>query len=532
VIEIREANDSDVTQIREIFLATYGSHYAYPQYYDLAQLKKMVYADDTLLLVAQDTDDGRLLGTASVLLDVGAFSDLVGEFGRLAVHPDARRRGVGERLMRGRLERVEERLHVGLIEARVTHPYSQKIALRNGFHPVGFLPMKLMLAGRESVGLLAQYFDGALAMRKNHPRVIPEVYPLSEMALSRCGVPADAVVDEGSAPYAHDDAFQLDELTTEGYATLLRFERGRVRRREIFGPLRLHYGLFKLKVRHSNYLLARDEGQVVGAVGFNVDEVEKAARIFELVSVGDEPIRFLLDHAVRKCREAWGMEYVEVDVSADAPRMQRTLLELGFVPAAYVPAAVFHEVERIDAVRMVRLLVPYAPGELALLPEVERLAASVMRSFERNEVLPRITKGLTRSTLFAGLNDEQVRQLAAACVIESFADGARLITEQGTDQRTYVILAGTVRVTVGEPSREVGRVGPGECLGEMSLLGAGRHSATAIADGHVEAAALSHSELNELIRRRPDIGVVVFSNLASGLGEKLRRSDRELGGRS
>ena len=51
-------------------------------------LKKMVFDDDTLLLVAEDTESKRVLGTASIIFDIGAYGDLVGEFGRLVVHPD------------------------------------------------------------------------------------------------------------------------------------------------------------------------------------------------------------------------------------------------------------------------------------------------------------------------------------------------------------------------------------------------------------------------------------------------------------
>src|SRR5262249_48895512 len=141
---------------------------------------------------------------------------------------------------------------------------------------------------------------------------------------------------------------------------LLRIERGRVRNREIFGPLRLHYGFFKLQARRSTYLLAREEGRIAGAVGFTADGVEGVARIFELITLHDHVIRFLLGEVERLCREKLGIGYAEVDVSAYAPRLQRTLLELGFLPAAYVPALVFHEVERLDVVKMVRLDSP--PG--------------------------------------------------------------------------------------------------------------------------------------------------------------------------
>jgi hypothetical protein len=56
--------------------------------------------------------------------------------------------------------------------------------------------------------------------------------------MEHCGLPCDAIVDEESAPYPPADGFDLQELTTEGYSALLRMERGRVRRREIFGPPR------------------------------------------------------------------------------------------------------------------------------------------------------------------------------------------------------------------------------------------------------------------------------------------------------
>jgi hypothetical protein len=42
--------------------------------------------------------------------------------------------------------------------------------------------------------------------------------------------------------------------------------------------------------------------------------------------------------------------------------------------------------------------------------------------------------------------------------------------------------------------------------------------------GHVEAAELLQHDLAYLIRRRPDSGVIIYRNLAVGLGDKLLRS--------
>jgi GNAT superfamily N-acetyltransferase len=524
MITIREASGKDVSAIRDIFQACYGTDYLDPKFSEEQLLTRLVYSDDALVLVAEDTDTGRVVGTASVLLEVGAYSDLVGEFGRLAVCPDVRHQGVGKLLMSERLRRVRGRLQVGLCEVRVAHPYSLRIAGSQGFAAVGFLPLKWLVGQRESLALHVQYFGDTLALRHNHPRVIPEVYPLAHMALENCGVRADAIVDEESPPYPPAADFEVQELTTEGYATLLRIERGRVRHREIFGPLRLHYGIFKIEARRSRYLIAREEGRIAGAVGFTVDPVEKVVRVFELIALHDHVIRFLLSHLERLCGAEWGISYVEVDVSAYAPRMQRTLLELNFLAAAYVPALVFHEVERLDVVKMVRLLVPPDVCTEALTTPVRALADVVLRPFRSRSVLPRIAHAVQGLPLFAGLSAEQVNRLAGVCTVSTFAPGAVIFREGEASAEMYVILQGEVAIGVAAGAVPVGTVREGECLGEISLFTGAPRSATATALTRVETAVLGHRDLAELVRLRPDIGLQTYRNLAVGMGEKLKRS--------
>jgi GNAT superfamily N-acetyltransferase len=526
MILVREARGPDVPAIREIFLACYGPDYPYAQYYDEQALTRLVYSDDNVLLVAEEVETGRVVGTASVLLEVGAYADLVGEFGRLTVHPDARRHGVGKLLMAERLRRVQDRLQVGLVEARVAHPHSIHIAEANRFALVGYLPLKLLLRQRESLALLVHYFGNALDLRHNHPRVIPEVAVLAQLALERCGLPPTVIVDEGSPSYPPAGPFEVQDLTTEGYSTLLRIERGRVHRREIFGPLRLHYGFFKLQAHSSRYLIAREDGRVAGAVGFMLDPVEKVGRIFELISLHDEVIRFLLAEVERYCRETGGMEYVEADVSAQAPRMQRTLLELAFLPVAYVPALVFHEVERLDAVKMARLLVPPDDPPAELPPHVRALADVVLRPFRSRAVLPRIARAVQELPLFRGLSDEQVHRLAGVCRVAAFTAGDVIFREGQAGEEMHVVLQGEIAIATAASAGLVGKVGRGECLGEMSLLTSAPHSATATALTAVESAVLGHRELAELIRLRPDVGLHLYRNLAVGMGEKLQRSGR------
>ena len=90
------------------------------------------------------------------------------------------------------------------------------------------------------------------------------------------------------------------------------------------------------------------------------------------------------------------------------------------------------------------------------------------------------------------------------------------------------MLRGEVAITVEGSAAAVGVVRGGECLGEMSLLAAAAHSATATARTDVETAVLAHQDLAELIRLRPDIGLHIYRNLAVGMGQKLKRLDVSL----
>ena len=65
MIKIREARETDALHIGEIFLATYGTEYASPVYYDELGLKKLIFSEDTVMLVAEDEDSGRVVGTAT-----------------------------------------------------------------------------------------------------------------------------------------------------------------------------------------------------------------------------------------------------------------------------------------------------------------------------------------------------------------------------------------------------------------------------------------------------------------------------------
>jgi len=177
---------------------------------------------------------------------------------------------------------------------------------------------------------------------------------------------------------------------------------------------------------------------------------------------------------------------------------------------------------------MARLAEPPDISNVELHGTSKSVAEIVIRQFREHEVAPRLAKAIPASAVFKGLSEEQTRQLGSVCKLQTFSQGDRLVEQGGDSSQALLILSGKVSVSIDD--QEVGKVGTGESLGEVSLLRNLPHTATATALEPVEAAALGRIDMESLVRRRPDIGLILYRNLAAQLGEKLMRADRRMMG--
>src|SRR5262249_40491171 len=154
--------------------------------------------------------------------------------------------------------------------------------------------------------------------------------------------------------------------------------------------------------------------------------------------------------------------------------------------AAYVPALVFDEVERLDVVKMLRMLAPPEVDTRGLTPRCKAVADLVLRGFRSRSILPRIARAVQELALFAGLDQEQVNRLAGVCTVSEFEPAAIIFQEGQEDREMHLVLEGDVAIARSGSSAPIGVVHKGECLGEISLLTTAAHSATAIARTGVE----------------------------------------------
>ncbi|MCS6844598.1 MAG: GNAT family N-acetyltransferase [Caldilineales bacterium] len=364
-MNIRPVQESDIEAIINLFRANYGDDYAIPEFYDPMWVKRGIYSDHIIWLVVED--EGEVVASGACILNAGDYNDNIGEIGRLVVSPDAGGKGLGRALMAALVDASDDRVDFAFAEARTTHPKTQRICERLGLAPLGFLPMAYKMTWRESFVISGQLFsNGRLLREPERVGIIPQVAPLARLSLTNLELDPDVAVHAGVAPYPSDGHFEIRPLTGEAMVRLLKIEHGRYVEPEIFSALHVDMGYAQLRTRKADYLVAYKGNHVAGAVGFLYEEHDDGVRLVELIGQDDTVRGTLLRLALEAAEERYTPAVFTCDVNAESPRLQQTLWDFGFRPAAYLPGMVFHRTHRPDVVRMMKLGVPWDLGPLEL----------------------------------------------------------------------------------------------------------------------------------------------------------------------
>jgi hypothetical protein len=355
---VRLVKESDIPAIVRLFELNYHRDYPNLNVYDGTWVKRCIYSDDTIGLVIEH--QGSVAASGAVILSLGDYNDRNGELAQLVVDPGQIGCGLGNRIVRSLIEVAEDCLEFAESHGRTAHPFAQEMLEKSGFAPIGFLPGYVNIKGRESLVPYAKLFADAVRLRgEDPPCVIPEAAPLARHVLAAMALPSELLIDECCHPYPEDAACAIEPMSARSLDALVRIDGGRVSSPLLFGNLCLDQGISFVRRRKATYIVAVDRNrEPVGAIGFQLDP-NQSLKALELIAERDEVKGFLcrafLDIAEREC----GAQVIEVNVSAYAPRLQRTFWNLGFRPAAYAPAMVFHRTRRLDAVRMLKLNIPW-----------------------------------------------------------------------------------------------------------------------------------------------------------------------------
>jgi RimJ/RimL family protein N-acetyltransferase len=523
-IEIREAQEDDVAAIASLYRACYGDDYPFEEFYDHAWIKRGVFDSGIRWYVAVAHDlDGRLLGSAAVMLNAGDADDQVSEIGRLVVHPDGRGRDLATELVKRVVADADELSDFAFAECRSAHAGSQVIFHRLGFHVVGAEPLAYELGAFETVFFVCRLSEGARLLRKGSPLVAPEVYELACHALANCGIEVDVRVAHDATPHPVDrqrDDLVLEDMQGRQNYRLLRMGRQHFLDPDVFGSFRLEHGNLKLKQHAARYLVLRSGDAVVGGLGFTWDEVDRKVKVFELVAAAPRYKGTLLELAVARIEAEYDPRYLAMDVNAHATATQASLVRLGFAPCVYAPSMVYVMGERFDVVKMVKLRQEPRLEHWVVIDEMRRAASLVKDAVwdtARGATVDSVTRGLT---LFRGLRDADVRALGARCRELTYAEGELVFGEGADGQALFVVLAGSVQIE--RAAERVATVGEAEVFGEMALVEQLPRSAAARALEPSRLLVLAPRDFDAFVRERPEAGVTVLRNLAVVLSERLR----------
>jgi CRP-like cAMP-binding protein len=175
----------------------------------------------------------------------------------------------------------------------------------------------------------------------------------------------------------------------------------------------------------------------------------------------------------------------------------------------------------IDSLVMSRVYAALQRARIAqALPEHAVLLTE--HSSERAAELERIDHARRRGALdqveiLRPLGEEDRETLADRLQYAPFARGEMLTRQGEPGDWLYLITSGDVSVRVAADDgfeREVARLGPGDFLGEMSLMTGERRSATVVAASAVECYRLDKDAFQQVLRQRPAIAEPVAEVLA------------------
>jgi serine/threonine protein phosphatase PrpC/CRP-like cAMP-binding protein len=196
---------------------------------------------------------------------------------------------------------------------------------------------------------------------------------------------------------------------------------------------------------------------------------------------------------------------------ADEGEIQRTFREVPDDAIARTFVDYANESGGKDNVTALVVKVPDAASGL------DRLAREVNLKLETLHRMP-LFRHLTYQELVRVMNIIDVREHDA---------GSAVMHEGEEGEEMFIVLTGRVRVHSGDT--DIVELGPGEHLGEMSLVDRSPRSASVTALQDSKLMVLGRREFFDLVRKDHDVAVKLLWAFLGVLTERLRNTSRELG---
>ena len=133
------------------------------------------------------------------------------------------------------------------------------------------------------------------------------------------------------------------------------------------------------------------------------------------------------------------------------------------------------------------------------------------------------SKSLKENSLLEGLTDDEISVVLMLGEPREVAQGDMLFIKDSEADGVWLLEKGVVSIlSGGDGSNRLSTLGPGQFLGEMSLIDGKHRSATAQADRPVSALLLDKQAMAALSVREPDATLKIMRNIAKYLSYRVR----------
>jgi CRP/FNR family cyclic AMP-dependent transcriptional regulator len=129
---------------------------------------------------------------------------------------------------------------------------------------------------------------------------------------------------------------------------------------------------------------------------------------------------------------------------------------------------------------------------------------------------------LSKVPLFANCSKRELARLLSLGRTETVDAGHTLFVEGAPSSNLYVVLTGSA--VVKKNGRRIARVGPGDVVGEISVILGGPRTATVQAETPIEWLVLDQASLRAAIDEVPGLGWHLLQSVAARLDQANKRA--------
>jgi len=144
--------------------------------------------------------------------------------------------------------------------------------------------------------------------------------------------------------------------------------------------------------------------------------------------------------------------------------------------------------------------------------------------------MPVPVDSLRRCPLFGGFTDTGLAIMAGIAQVREVPQGLSLFLKGAAGDRLFIVDTGAVELFVGQgtTTRSLLTLSPGESLGELALLRAGKRAVSARAKVASRLIEIKRTDFNETLKTRPQACVKLMLNVFAAVEKRLAALTDEL----